>query len=560
METMTTGIIQDQNLEKRFDKSMGCMAAFFNLFDRTHIVAGKRFYSKRLPPSSLTGILNVMIRGAVDSTAASEALSSVGSPSISRELAKPPEQPKPLPSPDRSKKQSLPQEASPEVRSPLPAMLVESTPPKSPLAVSRVEFKEGVRSPWKFTREAPRLSLDSRAVVDAKGSLHPREIRTNSAILSAADGDESEKQRRSPSVIARLMGLESLAPRNSSGDGGHEPSGERKRRANEAAERRRVSSPVQSPKLNSKRMDQTTSGSPRYRRPTAEIYSNEKPTVPGEDESSTISESSSYSTCSYTEAERWKMEEHKEGRSLLERCDKLLHSIAEMTATTELQPSPVSVLDSSFYKEEDSPSPVMKRTLHFRGQMVEDFEDETWSPSSSVTVQGNESDGSDFIYVTEILRASNYLPEDSDLFLLLEKQQFLKGKDTSKASRLQRKLIFDTITEILDRNRQLPPWKLVSLANLVSLKPTLGQIWSEFQRIRQPGTSEDLFDTICGVLKKDLAGDFTNGWGDCPVELSEVVLDIERLIFKDIISETIRDLAAFAGNSVASAPRRKLVF
>ncbi|GMP99858.1 hypothetical protein CsSME_00047176 [Camellia sinensis var. sinensis] len=64
-------------------------------------------------------------------------------------------------------------------------------------------------------------------------------------------------------------------------------------------------------------------------------------------------------------AERSKMEG---GRSLLERCDKLLHSIAEMTSGSELQQSTVSVLDSSFYKDESSsPSPVMKRSIEFKG-------------------------------------------------------------------------------------------------------------------------------------------------------------------------------------------------
>lgn len=66
------------------------------------------------------------------------------------------------------------------------------------------------------------------------------------------------------------------------------------------------------------------------------------------------------------------MEEYKEGRSLLERCDKLLHSIAEITAS-ELQPSPVSVLDSSFYKDESSPSPVMKRSIDFKGASLFHF-------------------------------------------------------------------------------------------------------------------------------------------------------------------------------------------
>lgn len=60
------------------------------------------------------------------------------------------------------------------------------------------------------------------------------------------------------------------------------------------------------------------------------------------------------------------MEEYKEGRSLLDRCDKLLNSIAEITASNELQPSPVSVLDPSVYKDEwCSPSPITKRNIDY---------------------------------------------------------------------------------------------------------------------------------------------------------------------------------------------------
>ncbi|GMH25781.1 hypothetical protein Nepgr_027624 [Nepenthes gracilis] len=787
---MTTGILHDQNLEKHIEKNMGCMAGFFNLFDRTHILAGKRFYSKRLPSSPV-----------VDS--ASDAVSSVGSPGFSRELENP-GQSKSIPSPDSRK--SVVQE--------FPTLVPTGSPrtAKSSLAVPSFELKEGVKSPWKFTREAPRLSLDSRAVVDAKGSLHPREIRTTNASILSGDGsgDESDKQRRSPSVIARLMGLEplrhtgaeppekkvelrrsasesrsrdllqyrfmdakhlqyqqqaikenavrefnnnidnivtyntvilssvksnhaeygagssksealkqrrsmqqrksyydstdffpepkrtvsvhgeiekrlkmrgieeptkdletlkqildslqlkgllhskrpekigqpnfiydrrfadeespiivikpskstrrledesphssfrskpvprrnpkfagvsspSLSPRreqrdvnrsariptrnsnsmNSPGRGENLSSSpvtrrkalhtEPQRKENgTAAEQRRVS-PVQSPKVTAaRRSHQTTSRSPRNRRPSAEIYLNEKPTVPAEDESSTISESS-YSTSSHADTERWKAEENKEGRSLLERCDKLLHSIAEMNATTELQPSPVSVLDSSFDKDDDAPpSPVMKRTINFKDQPAE-FEDEVFTPSSSA-VHGNESDGADFIYVSDILRASNFLlPRETDVFLLLEKEQYLKGNDTSRVSTLRRKLIFDATNEILDRSWRLPPWKLILPENAVSGKPLLSRVWSEFQRIQQPGPSEDLFDTICGVLRKDLAADLIDGWGQCPVEVSEAVLDIERLIFKDLIGETIRELAASSRCCVAvvAAPRRKLVF
>ncbi|XAR61153.1 hypothetical protein NMG60_11034777 [Bertholletia excelsa] len=813
---MTTGIMHEQNLEKQIEKQMGCMAGFFQLFDRHQILTGKRFYAtKRLPPTAV-----------VDSTPEPEKCvsSPAVSPAISRELEKI-SQPRVMTfeSPESSKGSPVK-----EARSPAANVATEAgeMPAKLPVPLPILAFKEGTRSSWKFCKEAPRLSLDSRASFDAKGRLYAREIRTNTASLSRCEdsGDgastDGDDKRRSPSVIARLMGLEPLphpspeptkkielrrsasesrvsrdlfqnrlidannfqlrqphqshfpgvnisnnaamektiatlnarpsdpvqhcainakseqqkplyrcpgpspwrtpqqrksyfdsedffpepkqnvsiygeierrlkmrgidepskdletlkqilealqlkgllhskktVEQSSNRNFVYEPSYssdespivlmkpsrspvspvnrrfasdltpsnfrsranarrifnnageslpsvsqletdrtirnqarfrnsssptrrennlrspnsptrrtltvETQRKANVPSEQRRAS-PVHSPKVSSRRTgpDQTiTTRSPRNKKPTPEIEVKEKLTVVAEDESSSISESS-VSTPSQTDTERSKTEEYKEGRTLLERCDKLLHSIAEMTAT-ELQPSPVSVLDSSLYKDESSsPSPVMKRSIDFK---VSEFEEEIWSPAiSPIQSRCDEiSDDCDFIYISDILRASNYLPEDCDVFLLLEKQQYLKGKDTSRASRLQRKLIFDTITEILDRNRQLPPWKLISHSNSSALKPSLRQIWSEFQRIRERDTAgaEDLFDTICGVLRKDLAEDAINGWGDCPVEMSEAMLDIERLIFKDLVGEMIRDLAAFAGGRSATlAPRRRLVF
>jgi hypothetical protein len=144
---------------------------------------------------------------AVDSTPESE--KSMDSPEVSGELEKQ-QQTRSAPSPERLKQSQLP-----EVRAPAPetATPVE-TPTKSPLPFPIFELKEATRTSWKFCKDAPRLSLDSRAVVDAKGSLKPREIRTNAAFLSSGRCDEaaedSDKQRKSPSVIARLMGLEPL--------------------------------------------------------------------------------------------------------------------------------------------------------------------------------------------------------------------------------------------------------------------------------------------------------------------------------------------------------------
>lgn len=134
----------------------------------------------------------------------------VSSPDVSMELEKP-QQTRTTPSPDRVKHFA----PMTELRSPgpEPTTPVESKP-KQPLPLPIFEYKEGNRTLWKFSREAPRLSLDSRAIVDGKGSIYPREIRTNASILSAnrseTSTEEGDEQRRSPSVIARLMGLEPL--------------------------------------------------------------------------------------------------------------------------------------------------------------------------------------------------------------------------------------------------------------------------------------------------------------------------------------------------------------
>lgn len=791
------------------DRRMGCMGGFLQLFDRNHILAGKRLYAtKRLPHFTVPDD-------------ASESDKCVASPAVSKELGKP------QPSPDQSKQVAV------EVSSVEPAVSVSvETPPKSPLPLPIFEVKEGMRSSWKFCKEAPRLSLDSRAVVDAKGSLRPRELRTKASVLSAnrgenreggvvADGDDN--QRPCPSVIARLMGLEPLPQsspetlpkselrrsasesrvsrdlfngrlvdgnhvdfedlsnarsnisnnaanerRSSMSNGrpmdhmgyplknenierpkasnrslssspwkspqhrkfffdtadifpepkqtvslygeidkrlkmrgidepskdletlkqilealqlkgllhnkrpseqiGHRnfvydptfssdespivlmrpsrsvspshrrmgnstspsnlrsrngigrrpnlsseslpsvspcrerPASERnarsplrsrdsssptqrensvrlscsmakpknlsvdnRRRAGEPTDNRRVS-PVQSPKLSSRRTNlehNGAKGSPRNKRETTESKQKEKiTTFVTEDESSSISEST-VSSSFQTDVERSNLEDYNEGRSLLERCDKLLNSIAEMTAP-ESQPSPVSVLDSSFYRDDSpSPSPIMKRNIDFKDVSGES-EEELWlSALSPVRSKSNDStDDSNLGYISDVLRASCYLPEDSDVFLLLEKQQYLKGKDTSKISILQRKLIFDTISEILDRNKQLPPWKAFSWSGSSIAKPSLEGIWTEFQRIQERESGNNLVEIIiCEVLKKDLAQDTVNGWGDCPIEMSEAVLDMERQIFKDLIVETIQDLAVVVfKTTLLTASRRKLVF
>lgn len=112
----------------------------------------------------------------------------------------------------------------------------------------------------------------------------------------------------------------------------------------------------------------------------------------------------------------------------------------------------------------------------------------------------------------------------------------------------------------MKRYRDFPPWKSFSTKTWQTSQPSLQQISLEIRKLKEHQSSDDLFEVICGVLKKDLAGDASNGWGDCAIEMSDAVLDIERLIFKDLVGESIRDLAELSAKSTYLAPRRKLVF
>ncbi|KAL0715079.1 hypothetical protein Bca4012_022058 [Brassica carinata] len=521
-------VVKEEDVEKHIGG--GCMAGFFNIFERPHLLSPKLFsLPKRL-----------------------------SSPSLETE-----------PSLLESGNQSV--YSTPQLRSPAPREHLS-------------EFKQQVVSSRRFSKEAPRLSLDSRAVVDAKGSLKPRQIHT--------DGGSG-----SPSVIARLMGLEALPEQQQqplqrsaseskvisrfvdslnfqSTKGVEDQLSESRREPS----RVRASTPVP---LRPKSFFDTADFFPEPRQmmshdsdletlkqllealrlkgllhsnrnviPQSPIrsvtsakldLSKEKTrrtsenSVKSPNKRPTLKEPQHVHTGGGRPIEDDQQEFNRHGKTILERCDKLLHSIAEMEAGGDSQTSPVSVLDASLYHEDSSPSPVMKRTLHFTELLLED---ESFMSSDS-----------EYDYISDMLRASNCLSQEFDIFLLLEeKQQYLKFA----SSALERRLTFDAVQEIIGRIRR---------ERMVGDTDEMLQLtWSEFQKLRKkssPPTEEaDLVGYVCGVLGRDLSED---PWRDFQVEMSEAVLDIERLLFKDLIGETIRHLAALY-KSVSLCRRRRLIF
>ncbi|XP_074558506.1 uncharacterized protein LOC141814442 [Curcuma longa] len=176
------GCSEEQSLEPH----IGCMAGLRQLFDRHGVLAGRRHCpNDRLPSTS-------------------EPEGSYYSSSV------------------LSLKESHPIPSSPEPCPPSTGSLpTAETPPQRYIPV--FGFKEGGRLTWRF-RDSPRLSLDSRALFDARSEHRRlREIRT---VIPVASGSQSgvytevEEQRRSPSVVARLMGINAL-PSADSAEHGH---------------------------------------------------------------------------------------------------------------------------------------------------------------------------------------------------------------------------------------------------------------------------------------------------------------------------------------------------
>ncbi|CAL5325919.1 unnamed protein product [Camellia sinensis] len=292
-------------------------------------------------------------------------------------------------------------------------------------------------------------------------------------------------------------------------------------------------------------------------------------------------------------------------------------SKAELTTATLEQPSPVSVLDITFYGEE-SPSPVKKKSNAFKDEETLNSDEAEWnlvdlhdllnskrphlSPDfgreklenikhlvhklRQVNSTHNEA-STDYIaslcenknpehrYITEILLASGIMLKDlgssstiiqfhpsghlinPNLFLVLEQtkgrielpddERSTEKIDKSKFNqKIHRKLIFDTVNEILVHKVSSlgfsEPWISPNKLGVKSLsgQKLLKELCSEMDHLQaKPKCSlGDEVDGLISILSEDMKHQ-TQNWEDCHTEVPGVVLDIERLIFKDLIGEVV---------------------
>ncbi|KAK6155010.1 hypothetical protein DH2020_009258 [Rehmannia glutinosa] len=278
----------------------------------------------------------------------------------------------------------------------------------------------------------------------------------------------------------------------------------------------------------------------------------------------------------------------------------------EFVVTMSEQPSPISVLDDTFYCEE-SPSPVKIISTAFRDESpspdeaewhLENLNHLTDCTRSNHACKYNQklesvknsvheltllntkpdetavdhnalvyrSHNPDHRYINKILLTSGLLKDSSfistadqllsschlinpDMFHVLEQAEEiteeLNGEVSGKSHRMQlnkkiqRKIIFDMVDEILVR--KITSGRLFTMGNKMSSpQGLLKEVYLEMDRVcRIPDCNlDDEEDKMIRLLTADMMHQ-SEDWVDNSGEVPALVLDIERLIFKDLINEVV---------------------
>lgn len=206
-----------------------------------------------------------------------------------------------------------------------------------------------------------------------------------------------------------------------------------------------------------------------------------------------------------------------------------------------------------------------------------------------------ENTNPDHRYISEILLASGLLlrdlgsnmttfqlhpsghPINPELFFVLEqtKASTLLSKEecsTGKSSyskpnpeRFHRKLIFDAVNEMIVKKLAVvvpspEPWlKSDKLAKkTLSAQKLLKELCSEIEQLQTKKSEcslEEEEDDLKGILWDDVMC-WSESWTDFHTEVSGVVLDVERSIFKDLVDEIV--IGEAAGSSTRPGRRRQL--
>ncbi|CAN1839918.1 Protein LONGIFOLIA 1 [Linum perenne] len=294
--------------------------------------------------------------------------------------------------------------------------------------------------------------------------------------------------------------------------------------------------------------------------------------------------------------------------------------VVELVAAPE-QPSPVSVLDSSVYKDdaispvkqipnmlEDSTvssltSDISRKKLKNIDNLVQKLRrlNSTHDEASTDYIASlcEKNTNPDHRYISEILLASGLLlrdlgsgtafqlhqsghPINPELFCVLEqtKASNLQTKEENipletchtrrTAEKLHRKLIFDAVNEILVAKLDLPgaspvPPRMKSgklAKKTITAQKLLKELCSEIEQLQvvekpECRLDEEEEDGLKAILCEDVVRR-SGSWTVFDNEVSGMVLDVERLIFKDLVGEIV--MGETAGLLQSKIGRRRQLF
>lgn len=148
-------------------------------------------------------------------------------------------------------------------------------------------------------------------------------------------------------------------------------------------------------------------------------------------------------------------------------------------------------------------------------------------------------------------------------------QQWCNTNEEQRRESVDHHLLFDTVNEILVRKCQLEslytqPWVTPSRIFKFIQEKSKGQnlvreVWEELQ-----GTTctslNDGSDNIQSILQKDLGCNNGHEWSDYGLMHGELGLELEQLIFKDLVDETIRELKCCSSSGDGACSRNSLPF
>ncbi|CDY42438.1 BnaC02g22700D [Brassica napus] len=391
--------------------------------------------------------------------------------------------------------------------------------------------------------------------------------------------------------------------------------------------------------LNRQMAESTSPGGRRRPRAQKSLQQNDDQVSQGSNESRT----SSHEMCTHSEAEAASVIEAAKAvvSNLMQNKSSPRFSEDGSSANLSLvaleHPSPISVLDTSIYREME-PSPVKTQgyvVAHDSGD-DEHCEDQ-WNPAYSFSAttstfspeinrkklqnvehlvqklrrlnSTHDEANQDYIaslcetpdpntdhrYISEILLASGLLlrdlgsglttfqlhpsghPINPELFYVLEQTKgssnthLLLHKEESKAlnkEKLNRKLVFDTVNELLVEKlasveATTNPLMKSSAKKVMSAQQLLKELCSDIETLQRQATKRSenfLLEEEDDFLKSVLAEDVmirSGNWVNFSGETSGLVLDVERLVFKDLVNEIVH---AETSRLQAKSGRRRTLF